>query len=239
MTRVLIGSDIRIYREGLVEAISRVDDLHLQDAVGSVDDLVTRAVQVQPIIVVLDASMPGCYSAIRTIRVTAPEALVLAIGVEETDTNVLSLIDSGIHGYVSKEASLQELVRAIDAVARGEVACPGRIVASLFREIARRRPEINGDGIVRLTSRERQILELIDQRLSNKEIARALHISLSTVKNHVHNILAKRQVHRRVDAAASSPHAQLANGADPWVDAAASTSAWHPRRVLDPFVDRL
>jgi DNA-binding NarL/FixJ family response regulator len=203
MMRVLIGSDIRIYREGLVEALSRVDQLQVQDAVGSVDDLVTRAADGQPLIVVLDVSMPGGYSAIRTIRVAAPQALVLALGVEETDSNVLSLIDAGIHGYASKDASLQELVRAIDTVARGEVACPRRMVGSLFREIARRRPETNGDGIAGLTSRELQILELIDQRLSNKEIARALHISLSTVKNHVHNILAKRQVHRRVDVAAT------------------------------------
>lgn len=201
MMRVLIGSDIRIYREGLVEALSRVDQLQVQDAVGSVDDLVTRAADGQPIIVVLDVSMPGGYAAIRTIRVAAPQALVLALGVEETDSNVLSLIDAGINGYVSKDASLQELVRAIDTVARGEVACPRRIVASLFREIARRRPEASGDGIVRLTSRERQILELIDHRLSNKEIARALHISLSTVKNHVHNILDKLGVTRRAEAA--------------------------------------
>ena len=204
--RVLIGSDVRIYREGLVEALSRVDELQVQDAVGSLDDLVTRAAEVQPTIVLLDASMPGGYSATRTIRVAAPEALVLALGVEETDSNVLSLIDAGIHGYVSKDASFQELVRAIDTVARGEVACPPRMVASLFREIARRRPETSGDGIVGLTSRERQILEMIDQRLSNKEIARALHISLSTVKNHIHNILAKRQVHRRVDVAATFRH---------------------------------
>jgi two-component system nitrate/nitrite response regulator NarL len=210
MMRVLIGSDIRIYREGLVEALSRVDQLQVEDAIGSVDDLVTRAAQMQPLIVVLDASMPGGYSAIRTIRAAAPESRVLALGVEETDSNVLSLIDAGIHGYVSKDASLHELLRAIDTVARGEVACPRRIVASLFREIARRRPEINGGGIVRLTSRERQILELIDQRLSNKQIARALHISLSTVKNHVHNILAKQQVHRRVDVATTFPNTSRA-----------------------------
>lgn len=238
MMRVLIGSDIRIYREGLVEALSRVNDLQVQDAVGSIDELVTGAAELQPIIVLLDASMPGGYSAIRTIRGAAPEALVLALGVEETDSNVLSLVDAGIHGYVSKHASLHELVRAIDTVARGEVVCPPRMVASLFREIARRRPETNGDGIVRLTSRERQILELIDQRLSNKEIARALHISLSTVKNHVHNILAKQQVHRRVDVAAPLS-AQRANGAGPGIDAA-TVYAWrHPLTDLDPFVDRL
>jgi DNA-binding NarL/FixJ family response regulator len=73
--------------------------------------------------------------------------------------------------------------------------------------MARRGPEIMGGAGIRLTSRERQILDLIGQRLSNKEIARALHISLFTVKNHVHNILAKRQVHRRADAAAAFPPA--------------------------------
>lgn len=119
---------------------------------------------------------------------------------------MVSCVDAGFHGYVSKDASLHDLVRTIESVARGEVVCSPRIVASLFREVARRGPGMSGDAGIRLTSRERQILDLIDQYLSNKEIARALHISVSTVKNHVHNILAKQKVHRRADAAARFPH---------------------------------
>jgi two-component system, NarL family, nitrate/nitrite response regulator NarL len=206
MIRVLIGCDVRIYREGLVDALRRVEGLHIQDAVDSVEDLVTRAGEVQPNVVLLDVSMPGSHSATRTIREAAPDALVVAIGVAETEPNLLSLFETGTYGYVSRDASLHDLLRTIETVARGEVACSPRIAASLFRELARQHPVMNGDAVIRLTSRERQILELIDQRLSNKEIARALQISLSTVKNHVHNILAKRQVHRRADVAATVPY---------------------------------
>jgi DNA-binding NarL/FixJ family response regulator len=206
MIRVLIGCDIRLYREGLVDTLGRMEELDIQDAVDSVDDLVSRAVEVQPNLVLLDVAMPGSYSAVPTIREAVPDALVVALGVAETEQNVVSCVDAGIHGYVSKDASLHDLVRTIESVARGEVVCSPRIVASLFRELARRGPGMSGDAGIRLTSRERQILDLIDQYLSNKEIARALHISVSTVKNHVHNILAKQQVHRRADAAARFPH---------------------------------
>lgn len=206
MNRVLIGCDTRLYREGLVDILSRVEELQVQGAVDSVNDLVSRADEVRPNIVLLDMAMPGSYSAVRTIREAAPDAVVVALGVAETEQNVLACANAGIDGYVSKDASLHDLVRTMESVGRGEVLCSPRIVASLFREMARRGAGISGAGI-RLTSRERQILDLIDQRLSNKEIARALHISLSTVKNHVHNILAKRQVHRRADAAAAFPAA--------------------------------
>jgi two-component system, NarL family, nitrate/nitrite response regulator NarL len=209
MIRVLIGCDVRIYREGLVDALGRVEGLHIQDAVDRVDDLVTRADEVQPNVVLLDVSMPGSLSAIRSIREAAPGVWVVAVGVAETEPNLLSWFETGTDGYVSKDASLHDLLRTIETVARGEVVCSPRIAASLFRELAGRHLVMNGDAVIRLTSRERQILELIDQRLSNKEIARALQISLSTVKNHVHNILAKRQVHRRADAAATVPHSSL------------------------------
>ena len=207
MNRVLIGCDTRLYREGLVDSLSRVEELQVQGAVDSVDDLVSRADEVRPNVILLDMAMPGSYAAVRTIREAAPDAVVVALGVAETEQNVLACANAGIDGYVSKDASLHDLVHTIESVARGEVLCSPRIVASLFREMARRGLEINADAGIRLTSREHQILDLIDKHLSNKEIARALHISLSTVKNHVHNILAKRQVHRRADAAAAFPPA--------------------------------
>jgi two-component system, NarL family, nitrate/nitrite response regulator NarL len=207
MNRVLIGCDTRLYREGLVDSLSRVEELQVQGAVGSVDDLVSRADEARPNVILLDMAMPGSYAAVRTIREAAPDALVVALSVAETEQNVLACVNAGIDGYVSKDASLHDLVHTIESVARGEVLCSPRIVASLFREMARRGLEINADAGIRLTSREHQISDLINQHLSNKEIGRALHISLSTVKNHVHNILAKRQVHRRADAAAAFPPA--------------------------------
>jgi two-component system nitrate/nitrite response regulator NarL len=207
MNRVLIGCDTRLYREGLVDSLSRVEEVQVQDAVDSVNDLVSRADEIRPNTILLDMAMPGSYSAVRTVREAAPDTVVVALGVAETEQNVLACVNAGIDGYVSKDASLHDLVHTMESAGRGEVLCSPRIVASLFREMSRRGNGISSGAGIRLTSRERQILDLINQRLSNKEIARALHISLSTVKNHVHNILAKRQVHRRADAAAAFPPA--------------------------------
>lgn len=85
MVRVLIGCDIRLYRQGLVDTLSRVEQLDIQDAVDSVDALVSRAAEVQPNLVLLDVAMPGSCSAVPTIREAVPDALVVALGVAETE----------------------------------------------------------------------------------------------------------------------------------------------------------
>src|SRR5439155_827652 len=103
----------------------------------------------------------------------------------------------------AREASIDDLVTVIESVARGEAICSPRVAAGLLRRVAALAAGHGGDlPRAQLTNREREIVRLIDNGLSNKEIARALGIEVATVKNHVHNILEKLQVHRRGEAAA-------------------------------------
>jgi two-component system, NarL family, nitrate/nitrite response regulator NarL len=201
MIRIMVVCDIRIYREGLAHALEQAKGFHVEGAVDHVEAAAQLAGEVQPDIVLLDMGMSGSRWAVSAIEGMAPASRVVALCVPETEDQVIACIDAGVSSYLSQDASLEDLVRVVETTARGEAICSPKMIASLFRELARRGSDIEPDAANGpLTSREREILALIDRGLSNGEIARALHIAVSTVKNHVHNILAKRGVHRRVDA---------------------------------------
>ena len=128
---------------------------------------------------------------------------IVIIGLSQRDELALEFIEAGATGYVFREGTLAELVRTIEAVRRNQAPCAPNIVASAFARInqlsAQQRQGNRPEQVV-LTQREQDILSLVALGLSNKEIARHFSLSLSTVKNHVHNILDKLKVHHRREA---------------------------------------
>ena len=127
----------------------------------------------------------------------------MGLAVLETEDDVVTCAEAGIAAYVPYEASIADLLATLARVRAGELACPPRIAAGLFRRLAVRAIEQNVAAVsAGLTQREEEILALIDQGLSNQEIAGRLEIEVSTVKNHVHHILGKLAVRRRGEAAA-------------------------------------
>jgi DNA-binding NarL/FixJ family response regulator len=119
----------------------------------------------------------------------------------DDETQVLTCAQIGIAGYVTRDGSVEDVVAAIKAAARGEVHCSPKIAGSLFRRIAALSAERSGRTVSgALTAREAQILKLVQEGMSNKMISRNLGIELPTVKNHVHSILVKLGVHRRAEA---------------------------------------
>jgi two-component system nitrate/nitrite response regulator NarL len=197
--RVAIIADIRLYRESLLEVLTKrgVEVVATADSEAPTDDLGDP----RPELVLVDTAVADCTATLRRLAQRFPQADVVAIGVPETEHHVLACAEAGVAGYVPREGSLDDLVDTIRNVARGESLCSPTIAASLLRRVAtlaaQQRPDTDP-----LTVRELQIVELIHQGLSNKQIAGQLCIELSTVKNHVHNILEKLQVRRRADAAA-------------------------------------
>jgi DNA-binding NarL/FixJ family response regulator len=147
--------------------------------------------------------LPDGLAAIRSITTALPEAKVVSLGVAEDDGAVLACAEAGAVGYVPREGSLNDLLAVIESVARGEAVCSPRIAAALLRRVASLAAHRSANQIpANLTSREREIVRLIDAGLSNKDIARRLCIEVATVKNHVHNVLEKLHLHRRGEAAA-------------------------------------
>jgi len=130
---------------------------------------------------------------------------MIVVGVPNTDENILSCIEEdGAAGYLLTDASLDDLVNNVQAVMRGETLCSPRIARLAFNRVFKLMRQVNyydrPHNGASLTRREAEIINLIEKGLSNKEIALQLHIELSTVKNHVHNILDKLQLHSRHSA---------------------------------------
>ena len=202
MIRLMVVADTGVYRESLTEHLARQTGI---EVLGSVtrEQWPACVDGVSPDVVLLDVATLDCLPAVRMIASSLPETKVIAIAVPETEEHVVACAEEGISGYAPREASLAELVAVIGSVSRGEAPCSPRITAVLLRRLAAASTQSRpGRTSARLTRRESEILRLIEEGMSNKEIAHALCIEVTTVKNHVHRILDKLHVRRRAQAAA-------------------------------------
>lgn len=201
--RVLVVDDIRLYRDGLVAVLER--EPFIVGAAGVSDsDSALRMLRGREFgVVLLSMATANSLAICRDLVASADGARVVALAVSGGDDEVVACAEAGVSGYLLRDAPHAELVDVIASAARGETSCPARIAAALMRRVgalAAERQTWVEPG--RLTPREREILDLIEQGKSNKEIARLLCIEVRTVKNHVHNLLEKLKVHRRGEAAA-------------------------------------
>ena len=203
MITVLIVADIRLYREGLAQVVERQAQFRLAGTAADADSALASIQAHPPDVVLVDMAMPDGTMLVRATRELAPNVKVVALSVAETEGDVCACAEAGVAGYVPRQASLPDFVAALESATRGEALFSPRMAASLLRRVATlaaTQPE--GLAHIHLTRREREIIQLLDEGLANKDIARRLGIEVATVKNHVHNILDKLQVGRRADAAA-------------------------------------
>ena len=203
MVRVLILAEICVYREALARSLESDGRVDVGGVAADLEEALTALEGDGADIVLVDTLMPGGVEAVRALAAVAPQIKVVALAVSEVERNVIAFAEAGASGVVPREGSVEDLAAVIESVSRDEMVSSPRIAATLARRVAdltleRRVESIEG----RLTARELDVLRLIEEGLSNKEIARALSIELPTVKNHVHNILQKLKVSRRTEAAA-------------------------------------
>ena len=196
----------RLFREGLAVVLSQQQDISVVTCLAEAKEAFGDIEKLRPDVLLLDFSQRGQegLQEARQLHEAAPEAKLLLMGLTESESDALACIEAGAAGLLQREASLEELVHSIRAVVAGEARCSPKVVALLFSQIAQEahtRKRLQVPGLPHLTSRERQILGLIEEKYSNKEIAVRLHIEVQTVKNHVHNILEKLQLHTRREAA--------------------------------------
>ena len=205
--RVLVVTEIRLYRDGVADALRRLGDVELVVTAATGHEAVVAARRSEVDVVLVDVSMTGCTETVQALTTARPTVKVVALGVLDDGPEVVAVAEAGIAGYVSREATVEEVGEALRSVMRGEAACSGRVAAGLLRHIAlqaRARPVT--DAAVQLTPRERDVARLLESGMANKEIARALDLRLSTVKNHVHNVLAKYGAHGRGEVANGVDH---------------------------------
>jgi len=173
------------------------------DTAADMATTLTRVREFRPDVIRLNVATVGSLDILSAVVSADPHACTVAIGVSGREDEVIACAEAGVAGYLLREGSRTDLGVTIQSVARGETLCPPQIAATLLRRVASLAAERRSWAAQsHLTARERQILGLIDQGLSNKEIGQRLGIEVRTVKNHVHNILEKLHVHRRGEAAA-------------------------------------
>jgi DNA-binding NarL/FixJ family response regulator len=203
--RVFVVASVRLYEEGLADVLARDPRFLVSGTARTVPEGLERmrALAEPPHVALLDLGRPDGLAAARALREELPGVRQIALGIAEVEPDVIAWAEAGVDGFVSREASLDDLMATAVTVAEGETLCSPRVAAALLRRVA----SMARDGApviahAPLTAREHEIVGLIDEGLSNKEIAMRLRIELPTVKNHVHNLLEKLHVRRRGEAAA-------------------------------------
>jgi DNA-binding NarL/FixJ family response regulator len=201
-TRVVIADDHPTFRRGLRALFDSLDDV---DVVGEAEDgegAVALAGDLVPDVVVMDLNMPGVNGVEATRRIVAenPSVAVLVLTMLDEDESVFAAMRAGARGYVVKGADTDDVLRALESVARGDAvfgpAVASRVLSYLTRPLSARDPILFPE----LSEREREVLELIARGHTNSDIARKLVISPKTVRNHVSNVFTKLQVSDRAEA---------------------------------------
>jgi two-component system nitrate/nitrite response regulator NarL len=199
--RVYVASEVRLFREGLNGMLVRQGGLEVVGQ-GSRAEALAELGALRPEVALIDSTGNDCRVFCRQAHLIIPDLRVVAVAVGELDTDVIACVEAGICGYVARDGSVEDVVRAVTCALAGEVLCSPRLAALLFNRLASLSPSRPGEVLgVTLTLREREIAELVTRGLPNKEIARRLRLGYPTVKNHVHNILRKLNLQRRGEIA--------------------------------------
>ena len=204
--RVFIVDDHVLFRTGLRALLDEHGLVTVGD-VGDAERAIGEIVRLRPDVVLMVLSLPGVWGVEATRRLVqlVPEVRILIFTAYGGDQSVVEAVQAGAAGYLAKDVSTEDLIRAIEAAARGEASLsPGATAVVLDRLRAYRSAPSSGRGVQAesaLTRREREVLALLVQGKENPEIARELSISLETVKHHVSAILAKLEVPNRTLAA--------------------------------------
>lgn len=195
--RILLVDDHTVVRQGLRMFLSLDTELEIIGEAADGVEAIEQAHRLRPDVVLMDLLMPRMdgIAATAVIRRELPDTEVIALTSVLEDEKVIGAIKAGAIGYLLKDTQADELCRAIKAAAAGQVQLSPQAAARLMREV--RAPESPEP----LTERETEVLRLLAQGLSNKEIAQALTIGEKTVKTHVSNILSKLNVPSRTQAA--------------------------------------
>lgn len=198
----LVVDDHELFRGGLVELLEeRGIEVLGEAALGS--EAIAQACELRPDVLLMDLNMPGMSGVEATQRLTtaAPLVRVLVLTVAADERTVTDALLAGACGYLLKDAPTDQIVEGVRAAARGESMISPRIARHLIRHVRRPAPEDQRTPDSQLTPREMEVLGFIARGMDNPEIARTLHLSQHTVKNHVSSILVKLQVQNRIQAA--------------------------------------
>lgn len=199
---VFVVSDVRFYREGLGYVLASTKEIVVLGTAAATAESLELAAQLEPDVVLLDTAMIDGVWMAQQLAAAMPGVKIIALAVPRGEEELNVLFEAGVLGYVTREQSLDEVAAAIRTVVREEMVSSSKLRSLVVKRLQALAADFRHPVHVPLTAREREILDLVAQGLSNKEIACELRIERSTVKNHVHNILEKLHVQTRMAAVA-------------------------------------
>jgi DNA-binding NarL/FixJ family response regulator len=207
MKRVCIADDDGLFRSALRVSLDNEFGLQVAAEVSDGDALIATCAQRQLDLVLLSANLPGDSSVVtvcRRLRATRPDLAVLVLTDSDDERLLLQILDAGAIGYVTRNSRLTDLVHSVHAALRGEACIPRGMLGGLLKELIsrRRKSDAGSQRIERLTHREKQVLQELATGRDGDQIAANLFISPQTVRTHIQNVMAKLEVHSRVEAAA-------------------------------------
>jgi two-component system, NarL family, nitrate/nitrite response regulator NarL len=204
--RLLLIEDNRILRDGIVAMLKEHRDIKVVAASGSSKDHILKIHELKPNVILLNLGMRSQNSlrVVEIIKEEFPQARMIIMDLAPAQGDILHFVKAGASGFILRDASPDDFISTIRSVAEGREILPSKIDEPLFTKIvecAIDKGKPNLTKAMRMTKRENEVIELISEGLTNKEIARELHIAAYTVKSHVHNIMEKLTLHTRLEVA--------------------------------------
>ncbi len=200
--RIIVTIETKIYRDGITQLLDNYSDIEVVSSTSCIQEAVEFCRTESPHILLLDASLPEALPTVRTLKGETPEIKIILLSMKACREQMMKFADKGVHEFVARDDSLEDLRQSITAAMMNGFWCSSR-VAQLLLEQSSPGPQVSEPiADSSLTRQQVNVLQLLESGISNKEIARKLHIETATVKNHVHHILQKLQVHTRGEAAA-------------------------------------
>jgi DNA-binding NarL/FixJ family response regulator len=204
---IIVIEDNRLLRDGITSMINEQPDLKVIATLSDRVDSIAKILNLKPEVVLIDLGLRSQNSleVVKSVKEKSVEIKIIVMDLLPVENDILEFVRAGASGFILKNAMVNEFLKTIRTVASGEKVLPPHMTDSLFSQIVER--AVNGSEhvdfkyAVRMTQREKQVIELIADGMTNKEIGQILHLSPYTVKSHVHNILEKMALHTRVQIA--------------------------------------
>ncbi len=203
--RVMLVDDHALFRKGVASLLASCPDIEVVGEAGSGAEAVEAVGELMPDVILMDIHMPSLdgLEATRRIKAEHPYVKIVMLTVAEEDRALFDAIKAGAHGYLLKRVEPDEFLGMIRGISRGEAPISRSMASKILGEFGKRmKGQPAEDPAAKLTPRERELLQLLTQGSTNKDIANALCVSENTVKNHLKNILAKLHLQNRVQAVA-------------------------------------
>jgi len=204
--RILIIEDNRLLREGITAIIDKQPDLKVVAALDNKQKIEPQIRLTPPDIILLDVDRHGknSFQLVKSIKKNFPEIMFIVMDLLPSHENLIEFVKAGVSGFLLRDASVEDHLSTIRSVFRGEKVLPSNLMNLLFTQICEAPLDIEESAqiqSVQLTRREKEVIDAVAEGLTNKEIGIKLHLSPFTIKSHVHNILEKLEMKKRIEIA--------------------------------------